>query len=148
MIGLKRKMKEPIGRLIWLLKKGPHQRRWRGEANHPKDVAVVVEEYLMVTPSDGCWIETGTIRHITTGKERVLVFREKKVGDWKLYMGNSSWVHNVGEATVKLSLPNGDTLTLNDVLYAPDMTCNLIFLSKVDKNGVQVNVKGGEYDFS
>ncbi|ERN01742.1 hypothetical protein AMTR_s00097p00115440 [Amborella trichopoda] len=61
--------------------------------------------------------------------------------------GNSSWVHSLGEMTVKLPLPSGGTLTLNDVLYAPNMRCNLISLSKVDKNEVEVNVKRGNMTF-
>ncbi|ERN15743.1 hypothetical protein AMTR_s00039p00067100 [Amborella trichopoda] len=98
----------------------------RGEPNHPKDIAFLVEETLSITPSDDWWIDLGATRHITTSKEHVMDFREKKVGDWKLYMGNSSWVHIFGEATVKLPLPSGSTLTLNDVFYAPDMKRNLI----------------------
>ncbi|ERM97802.1 hypothetical protein AMTR_s00116p00140640 [Amborella trichopoda] len=76
-------------------------------------------------------------------KEHVVDFREKKVGDWKLYMRNSSWVHILDEATMKLPLPRAGTLTLNNVLYTPDMRRSLISLSRVDKNGVQVNVKRG-----
>ncbi|ERN14445.1 hypothetical protein AMTR_s00185p00025910 [Amborella trichopoda] len=85
-------MTEPIGMLIWLLKK--------------------VEESLAVTPSDGWWIDSGLTRHISTSKEHVVEFREKKVGDWKLYMGNSSWVHILGEAIMKLPLPSEVLLPL------------------------------------
>ncbi|ERM97766.1 hypothetical protein AMTR_s00116p00069020, partial [Amborella trichopoda] len=107
----------------------------------------MVEESPTVTPSDGWWIDLGETRHITTSKEHVVDFREKKVGDWKLYMGNTSWVHILGVAIVKLPLPSRGTLTFNDIIYAPVMRHYLISLSKVDKNGVEGNVKKGNMTF-
>ncbi|ERN05988.1 hypothetical protein AMTR_s00143p00056630 [Amborella trichopoda] len=92
-------------------------------------------------------MDSGATRYITKSNEHMVDFREKKVGDWKLRMGNSSEVHILGEATVKLPLLSGGTLTLNNVLYAPDMRHNVISLSKVDKNGVEGNVRRGKMTF-
>ncbi|ERN04889.1 hypothetical protein AMTR_s00080p00018490 [Amborella trichopoda] len=61
--------------------------------------------------------------------------------------GGLTRVHILVEATVKLPLPCGGTLTLNDVLYALNLRRNLISLSKVDKNMVQVTfLKDGVED--
>ncbi|ERN04687.1 hypothetical protein AMTR_s00076p00154680 [Amborella trichopoda] len=125
----------------------PLKKMERGEPNHPNDVAFIIKESLLVTPSDGYWIDLGATRHITTSKEIVMNFKERNVSDWKLYMGNSSWVHILVKATVKLPLSSVGTLTINDVIYGPDMRHNLISLSKVDKNRVQVYVKGGNMTF-
>ena len=60
-----------------------------------------------------------------------------------LYMANSATAKVEGTGKICLKMTSGKVLTLNNVLYVPELRRNLISISLLDKNGFRcVTVSG------
>ena len=60
---------------------------------------------------------------------------------------NNQTFEAIGKGTLCIKLPNGDAftvLTLNDVLYAPNIAFTLVLLSRADKAGLSTLIEDGE----
>ena len=60
---------------------------------------------------------------------------------------NNQTFEAVGKGTLCIKVPNGDAftaLTLNDVLYAPNIAFTLVLLSRADKAGLSTLIEDRE----
>ena len=73
--------------------------------------------------------------HIAKDRETFMEFRRIPHGAKWIYVGNNAKVTVQGIGTCKLVLQGGRTLLLHDVLYAPQICQNLIFMLVLLKLG-------------
>nr|XP_048317910.1 BAHD acyltransferase At5g47980-like [Ziziphus jujuba var. spinosa] len=105
------------------------------------DLSAVFSEVNMVgsNPREW-WIYTGTTRHICADKSMFTSF-EPKTNEEKLFMGNSATSEIQGEGKIVLKMTSGKDLTLNNVLYVPDIRKNLVSGSLLSKHGFRLVVE-------
>jgi hypothetical protein len=70
-------------------------------------------------------------------------FKEKAVGDHKVYMGNNTYSDVLGEGKCKISI-KGLVIVLHDVLYVPSIRKNLISVPILDNKGHGIKFKYGK----
>ncbi|KZV16328.1 hypothetical protein F511_27147 [Dorcoceras hygrometricum] len=99
--------------------------------------AVVSEVNMIGSNPREWWIDTGATRHVCSDKEMFATLQESKSGE-KLYMGNSATYEIQGQGNVVLKMTSGKELTLNNVLYVPDIRKNLISGSLLNKHGFRI----------
>ncbi|KZV24436.1 hypothetical protein F511_24231 [Dorcoceras hygrometricum] len=99
--------------------------------------AVVFEVNLIGSNPREWWIDTGATRHVCSDKEMFATLQESENGE-KLYMGNSATSEIKGQGKVVLKMTSGKELTLNNVLYVPDIRKNLMFGSLLNKHGFRI----------
>ncbi|PHT39250.1 hypothetical protein CQW23_22823 [Capsicum baccatum] len=88
------------------------------------------------------WMDSGATRHVCANKELFLLFAPTQVEEM-IYMANSATAKVEGVGKVSLKMTSGKVLTLNSVLYVPELRRNLISVSHLDKNGFKyVTVSG------
>ena len=98
--------------------------------------AVVTEVNLIGSNPNEWWIDTGATRHVCTNKDLFTVFKPSE-GE-KMFMGNSASAAVEGQGKVLLKMTSGKTLTLNDVLYVPEIRKNLVSGSLLNKHGFRM----------
>ncbi|KAL5570239.1 hypothetical protein UlMin_026814 [Ulmus minor] len=86
--------------------------------------AVISEVNLVGSNPREWWIDTGATRHICSDKGLFTSF-EPKNGE-KLFMGNSATSEIEGQGKIVLKMTSGKELTLNNVLYVPEIRKNLV----------------------
>ncbi|CAH9133608.1 unnamed protein product, partial [Cuscuta epithymum] len=98
--------------------------------------AVVTEVNLVGSNSKEWFVDTGATRHICSNRELFITF-EPSNGE-KVWMGNSvhSAVEGVGKVVLKIT--SGKELTLNQVLFVPEIRKNLISGSLLNKHGFRM----------
>ncbi|XP_074570564.1 uncharacterized protein LOC141827228 [Curcuma longa] len=99
--------------------------------------AVISEVNLIGSNPRQWWIDTGATKHVCCNKELLHDFEEVKDGD-KLYMGNSATSEIKGRGKVVLKMTSGKDLTLNNVLYVPEVRKNLVSGSLLSKHGFRI----------
>ncbi|KZV14337.1 hypothetical protein F511_43656 [Dorcoceras hygrometricum] len=99
--------------------------------------AVVSEVNLIGSNPRERWINTGATRHVCSDKEMFATLQEPKSGE-KLYMENSATSEIKGQGKVVLKTTSGKELTLNNVLYVPDIIKNLVSGSCLNKHGFRI----------
>ena len=99
--------------------------------------AVVSEVNLVGANPKEWWIDTGATKHVCSDKAMFSVFKEVEDGD-KVFMGNSATSEIKGQGNVVLKMTSGKELTLQDVLYVPDIRKNLVSGSLLNKHGFRL----------
>ncbi|KAH9678457.1 hypothetical protein KPL71_025717 [Citrus sinensis] len=99
--------------------------------------AVVSEVNLIGSNPREWWIDTGATRHVCSDKGLFISFKAVSNGD-KLFMGNSATSEIEGQGKVILNMTYGKELTLNDVLYVPEIQKNLVSGSLLNKHGFRM----------
>ncbi|XP_075499434.1 uncharacterized protein LOC142537833 [Primulina tabacum] len=99
--------------------------------------AVISEVNLVGSNPREWWIDTGATRHVCSDKEMFATLEESKNGE-KLFMGNSVTSEIKGQGKVVLKMTSGKELTLNNVLYVPDIRKNLVSGSLLNKHGFSI----------
>ncbi|KAF3670777.1 COP9 signalosome complex subunit 2 [Capsicum annuum] len=88
------------------------------------------------------WIDSGATRYVCANKELFSSFSQDQV-EGIIYMANSDTAKVEGIGKVGLKMTSGKVLTLNNVLYIPELCRNLISISLLDKNGFKcVTISG------
>ena len=87
--------------------------------------AVVSEVNLVGSNPREWWIDTGATRHVCSDKELFISFEPNLNGE-KLFMGNFANSVIEGQGKVILKMTSGKELTLNNVLYVPEIRKNLV----------------------
>ena len=64
--------------------------------------------------------------------------KEVKADDHCVYMGNNTYCDVLGIGTVKIMISGERNLYMSDVLFAPTMTCNLIFIPCLDEKAFEI----------
>ena len=83
------------------------------------------------------WIDTGSTRHVCSDKGLFTSF-EAVSNREKLLMRNSDTSEIEGQGKVILKMTSGKELTLNDVLYVPEIRKNLVSGSLLNKHGFRM----------
>ena len=99
--------------------------------------AVVSEVNLVGSNPKEWWIDTGATRHICSDKKMFTSFEPVTNGE-KLFMGNSATSDIEGQGKVVLKMTSGKELTLNNVLYVPEIRKNLVSGSLLSKHGFRM----------
>jgi hypothetical protein len=89
------------------------------------------------------WINSAATRHITRSREFFVDFKEKSVGEHKVYMGNNTYNDVLGEGKsekCKISI-NRSIIVLYNVLYVPNICRNLISVPILDDKGYSIKFK-------
>ncbi|PHT41242.1 hypothetical protein CQW23_20096 [Capsicum baccatum] len=88
------------------------------------------------------WMDSGATRHVCASKELFSTYAPAQAEE-TIYMANSATAKVEGIGKVCLKMTSGKVLTLNNVLYVPELRRNLISVSLLDKNGFKcVTVSG------
>nr|AAK70407.1 pol polyprotein [Citrus x paradisi] len=107
---------------------------------HVSDInlsAVVLEVNMVGSNPREWWIDTGATRHVCSDKGLFTSF-EAASNREKLFMGNSATSEIEGQGKVALKMTSGKELTLNNVLYVPEIRKNLVSGSLLNKHGFRM----------
>jgi hypothetical protein len=100
-------------------------------------------EVMMDKPtSNSWWINSVATRHITKDQEFFVDFKEKAVGEHKVYMGNNTYNNVLGKGKCKISV-KWSIIVLHNVLYVPNIRKNLIYVPVLDGKGYGIKFKSG-----
>ncbi|KAH9768531.1 hypothetical protein KPL71_011635 [Citrus sinensis] len=105
---------------------------------HVSDInlsAVVSKVNLVGSNPREWWIDTRATRHVCSDKGLFTSF-EAVSNREKLFMGNSAMSEIEGQRKVILKMISGKELTLNDVLYVPEIRKNLVSGSLLNKHEI------------
>ena len=87
-------------------------------------------------------IDSGVSDHITCNLKYFV--------DWKrlhtlvpITLGNQSSIQATCIGTIMLKLPTGHALRIQDVLYAPDIGCNVLSVGKLTSGAYKMTFQGG-----
>ena len=83
------------------------------------------------------WIDTGATRHVCSDKNLFTSFEPIDIRE-KLFMGNSATSKIQGQGKVILKMTSRKNLTLNNVLYVPEIRKNLVYGSLLNKHGFRM----------
>ncbi|KAG9450499.1 hypothetical protein H6P81_010464 [Aristolochia fimbriata] len=103
-----------------------------------------VEVLLVDVGENTLWLDSVTSRHVAKSREFFFDFKEMKTGEHRVYIGNNTYCDVIGTGTVRLKLPRGNYLVLTEVLCAPNIRRNLIFIPCLDKKGLETRFKSGK----
>ncbi|KAL5478633.1 hypothetical protein ACEPAI_2819 [Sanghuangporus weigelae] len=90
-------------------------------------------------------IDSGSTRHLSPNKSDFISFRT--VPPKLLRAANRQPFHTVGEGTIEIELPNGDSASkvqLKDVWYSPRVTSTLISVGRLDSMGHESTFGNGK----
>ncbi|VFQ73142.1 unnamed protein product [Cuscuta campestris] len=106
----------------------------------PKNSGVYVIEVNMSDITS--WVmDTGCGSHICTSMQNLHECRQLTEGEIQLKVGNGALVYALAVGTYSLSVPSGLILHLNNCLFVPSMSKNIISVSCLDKAGFSFVVK-------
>ncbi|KAM2213096.1 hypothetical protein ACFX1S_023316 [Malus domestica] len=69
----------------------------------PKELILTVSEALIAEDQGQWWIDSGATRHVSKDKSCFINFKEKALGEHRLYMGNNTYVDVLGEGDCKIN---------------------------------------------
>ncbi|VFQ70826.1 unnamed protein product, partial [Cuscuta campestris] len=99
----------------------------------------VIEVNMSISSS---WVlDTGCGSHICTTMQGLKQSRRLARGEIELRVGNGAPVAALAIGAYSLVLPSGLMLELNDCLYVPAISRNIISVSCLDKNGFIISIK-------
>ncbi|CAN1824884.1 Retrovirus-related Pol polyprotein from transposon TNT 1-94, partial [Linum perenne] len=110
-------------------------------------VAVVSEVNLVASNTREWWIDTGATRHVCSDKKMFNTIEEVEDGG-KLFMGNSSTAKVKGSGKIVMKMTSGKELTLNGVLYVPEIRKNLVSGSLLNKHGFRMVFESDKFTLS
>ncbi|PKI76891.1 hypothetical protein CRG98_002678 [Punica granatum] len=98
------------------------------------NLSVVVSEVNLIgsNPNEW-WLDTNATRHVCSYRD-LFTMLEPVTGE-RIYMGNSAHSVVEGQCKVVLKMASGKKLTLNNVLYVPEIRKNLVSGSLLNKHG-------------
>ncbi|GKA93660.1 zinc finger, CCHC-type containing protein [Tanacetum coccineum] len=95
----------------------------------------MISEAFSLDEEQSWWVDSGVTHHVCNNKS---MFKTYEPFDSILYMGNHSTAQVYGIGKVDLVFTSGNTLTLNNVLYVPDIRKNLMSGSILNKFGFKL----------
>jgi hypothetical protein len=109
-----------------------------------KEIAMTVTEVMMAEPtSNSWWIDLAATRHITRDREFFVDFKEKAVGEHKVYMGNNTYSDVLDEGKCKIFVKRS-IVVLHNVLYVSNIRRNIIYVPVLDGKGYGIKFKFGK----
>lgn len=99
----------------------------------------IVDHALSASDEDDIWyVDSGASSHMTGKKEFFDSLEESTYGS-KIYLGDDSGYEIKGYGVIPVKLPNGKISHLQNVLYVPGIKKNLIFVSMITNQDMQVD---------
>ncbi|PHT46593.1 hypothetical protein CQW23_15751 [Capsicum baccatum] len=96
------------------------------------DLCAMLSECNLVGNPHKWWMDSGATRHVCANKELFSSFAPAQAEEM-IYMANSTTAKVEGTGKISLKMTSGKVLTLNNVLYVPELHRNLISVSLLDK---------------
>eukprot|EP00253_Pinus_taeda_P034354 PITA_34354 len=123
-------------------KQRKHQGCFAGEEDdHSDDLRLFTVDYALSASKgdkDNIWyVDSGASSHMT-GKRDCFEFLEESACGSKIYLGDDSGYEIKGCGDIPVKLPSGDIKHLINVLYVPGIKKNLIFVSMITDQDMQV----------
>ena len=109
--------------------------------------AIISEVNLVGSNPKEWWIDTGATRHVSFDKKMFSSFEPVENGE-KMYMGNSATSEVKGQGKVILKMTSGKELTLNNVLYVPEIRKNLVSGSLLSKHDFRLVFESDKFILS
>lgn len=106
--------------------------------------AVISEVNLVGEDTKEWWMDTGSTHHICLDQNLFSSYYPVDNGE-EIFMDNSSTSKFVRKGKVILKMISGKELTLNDVLYVPDILKNLISCTLLSKNGFKLVIESDKF---
>ena len=110
-------------------------------------LAVVFKVNLIESNPREWWIDTSATRHVCWDKSMFTSFELVESGE-KLFIGNSATSEIQGEGKIILKMTSGKTLTLNNVLYVPEINKNFVSGSLLSKHGFRMMFESDKFVLS
>ena len=121
-------------------KKKKHETNMVNDVTHDfSDInlsAMVSKVNLVGSNPKEWWIDTGATRYVCSNKDLFTTF--EPIDGEKVFMGNSATSSIEGQGKVLLKMTSGKELTLNNVLYVPEIRKNLVSGSLLNKHGFRM----------
>ncbi|CAL9019360.1 unnamed protein product, partial [Prunus brigantina] len=111
------------------------------------NLSAVISQLNPISNTKEWWVGTGATRHICSNRKMFTTYQQLNQGD-QLFMGNSSASKVEGQGKVVLKITSGKELTLNQVLYVPDIRKNLISRALLRKNGFRLVFEADKFVFT
>ena len=103
----------------------------------------LVTSSILLTESHPVWtVDSRATDHIACDRNAYVEYHRISQGSRWIYVGNNSRVEAKGIGTYKLTLHSGRILLLHDVLYAPEIRRNLIYVHVLLKLGYYLTFHG------
>ncbi|KAL5767614.1 hypothetical protein ACOSQ2_014397 [Xanthoceras sorbifolium] len=115
-----------------------------------KEIVLIVSEALIAKSDNQWWIDSGVTRHVCKDKSCFFNIKDKAPEEHRLYMGNNTYVDVLGKGNCKIAFDNF-TIILQNVLYAPSIRRNLIFVYVLEKRNFEIRFKPrfvGNFDWT
>ena len=104
---------------------------------------VCFESNFINVPSNTWWLDSGANVHVSNSLQGFSSTRTIRSNERNLLMGNKSEASIEAIGCFSLELSSGFKLLLEDTIYVPSMSRNLISLSKLDSIGFSVTFGNG-----
>ena len=108
-----------------------------GNNENTKRFIGMISEINTLDDENGWWVDSGATRHVCKDKTLFTKLDETNNGE-VLYMGNAATALVKGKGTIDLKLTSGNTLSLQDVSFVPEVRRNLISGSMLNKHGFKL----------
>ena len=112
------------------------------KGSHQANSVETEENYLFMSAlsaslkSDEWYVDSGASNHLTGRREYFTTFEPMEPR--KVYLGDSTFHEAVGKGSIDITIKKGCNITLNEVLYVPNMTKNLLSVASITKNGFKL----------
>jgi hypothetical protein len=104
-------------------------------------VVNVIDIYLADSPS-GTWVyDTGSVVHICNSMQGLSRYRSVARGEVDIQVSNKARVVALVVGTMRLQLPSGFTMELDNCYYVPVLSRNIISASCLMSQGYESNIK-------
>nr|CAD1816959.1 unnamed protein product [Ananas comosus var. bracteatus] len=112
------------------------------KVNPNPDSLIYVCLHVFVAHTLSDWIvDTGATKHVTRDRAGYVDYRRVSAGSHYVMMGNDTEEEVLGIGAYQLRLRNGRYLILHDVLYAPNIRCNLLSVLALPRLGFLFNLR-------
>ena len=88
----------------------------------------ITEALVIEYPPTSWWVDSAATRHIARNRELFVDFKEKQLGEHRVYMENNTYNDVLGEGRCKFSIGNS-VIVLKNVLYVSRVRKGNIYVS-------------------
>lgn len=118
--------------------------KWKSERGDHQGQALNAGVALIVKHDDNSWIIDSGASHHMTGDKSVLINYKMLARPIPITLGDGHPAEGIGQGSVKLTSRMGGAVTLQDVLYVPSLSYNLISISRATAAGASVSFQRNE----
>jgi len=112
-----------------------------GKVSKPSSSGIFVVEVNVVSSINDWVLDTGSCVHICSNMQALKNRRKLRNKEIQLQVGNGALVAAVTVGSIKLYLPNGLVMELENVYFVPSISKNIISVSCLEANGFSFVIK-------